>query len=118
MNKRIIALIGVSIFAITLAIVIGISLTGEALMIALGIAIGVIIGIPVGAVAMTLGLRVQSQSSPNTQLTLTPKQADQLMRALERPQTSPGSFSMPAHQERQISMVGGAELVDTFDDSQ
>ncbi|MBN1431044.1 MAG: hypothetical protein JXB07_21930 [Anaerolineae bacterium] len=122
MNKHVIVLIGVSIFAITLAVVIGSRLTGQVLVIALGIALGIVIGIPVGALTMVVGLRSRSQStgveSGATTIVLTDQQTDLLIRALERPQTSPDSFTLPPRQDRSFSVVGGADLSDTFDDAQ
>lgn len=122
MNRRIIALISISIFAIALAIVIGNRLTGETMVIALGIALGIVIGIPVGALTIMIGARMPGRSSGAeegaTTLVLTSQQADQLLRALERPQTSPDSFALPPRSDRSFSAVGGAELTDLFDDTQ
>jgi len=122
-NKRIIALVGISLFAITLAIVIGSRLTGEAMMIALGIAVGLVVGIPVGVLAITIGQRAQPHSrgaeEASTSLGLTSEQFEQLLRALDRPQqASPDTFTLPPRQNREFSAVGGAELDDTFDDPQ
>ena len=122
-NRRVIVLVGVSLFAITLAIVIGSRLTGEAMMIALGIAVGLVIGIPVGVLAITMGQRAHPHSrgaeEGSTSLGLTSDQLEQLLRALDRPQqASPDTFTLPPRQGREFSAVGGAELDDAFDDPQ
>ena len=120
MNRRMIALVGVLAFAITLAIVIGNRLPGESVTIAFGIAVGIVLGIPAGMLAMTIGLRrahSPETAKGTTTLVMTPQQADRLFRALERPQASPDGFTLPPRQERQFSTVGGADLADTFDES-
>jgi hypothetical protein len=124
MDRRLIVLIGVSIFAIVLAAVIGSRLTGEALLVAFGIALGIVLGIPVGAMAVMIGRRrdrTAGQSSDieegSTTVLLTDQQADRLFRALDRPQASTDAFTLPARQERQFSAVGGADLTDTIDDT-
>ena len=124
MNRHIVVLVGVSIFAITLAIVIGSRLTGEVLLMALGIALGVVLGIPVGAMAVMLGRRKERKVSREsaidegtTAIILTDQQADRLFRALDRPQASSDAFTLPARQERQFSAVGGADLTDEVDDT-
>lgn len=125
MNRHLIILVGVSLFAITLAVVIGGRIEGEVLLIALGIAIGIVLGIPVGAMAVMLGRRGEQSSDHmsgieegSTAVILTDQQADRLFRALDRPQqASADAFTLPSRQERQFSAVGGAELTDTIDDT-
>lgn len=122
MNRRVIVLVGVSIFAVTLAVVIGSRLTGQALLVALGIALGVMLGIPVGAMAVLIGRRRELSAGieeGSTAVILTDQQADRLFRALDRPQqASADAFTLPAaRQERRFSAVGGADLTDTTDDT-
>jgi hypothetical protein len=124
MNRRVIVLVGVSVFAVTLAIVIGSSLTGGTLLVALGIALGVVLGIPVGVMAVLVGIRREQSTGRglyveegSTAVVLTDEQADRLFRALDRPQASTDAFTLPARQGRQFSAVGGADLSDTIDDT-
>ncbi len=124
MNKHLIVLVGVSIFAIALAIVIGSRLTDEALLVTFGIALGIVLGIPVGAMAVLIGLRKEQTvgrasgiDEGSTAVVLTDQQADRLFRALDRPQASADAFTLPPRQERQFSAVGGADLSDVVDDS-
>lgn len=124
MKERMIALIGLSIFAIVLAIVIGTQLTGGALLIAFGIALGIILGIPVGAMAVLVGRRKGPTGQPwsaeegSTMLTLTEEQAERLFKAIDRPQqASADGFTLPSRQGRQFSAVGGADLSDSADDT-
>jgi hypothetical protein len=124
MNWRVIALVGVSIFAVTLAVVIGSRLTGEVLLIALGLAVGIVLGIPVGAMMVLIGRRSQQAAGRasgidegSTAVVLTDEQADRLFMALDRPQqASADAFALPPRQGRQFSAVGGADLTDTVDD--
>ena len=122
MNRRLIVLVGVSLFAITLAVVIGTRLTGEALLIAFGIALGIILGIPVGAMAVLLGRpreqtagQISGVAEGTTLLALTDQQADRLFRVLDRPQAPADAFTLPSRQERRFSAVGGADLTDVDD---
>lgn len=125
MNRRLIVLVGVSIFAVALALVIGSRLTGEALLVALGIALGVILGIPVGVMAVLIGRRGEKAASRasgiddgSTAVVLTDQQVERLFRALDRPQqASADAFTLPSRQERQFSAVGGADLSGTVDDT-
>ena len=117
MSRRIIIWAGVLVFAIGLAAIIGSRLPGETLGVALGIALGIIIGVPIGMLSVLIGQRSrQAQSDSSAALMLTPDQADALLKALERPQVSPESFPLPPRQERQFSVVGGADVPDTPDD--
>ncbi len=124
MDRRLIILVGVSVFAVTLAIVIGSRLTGESLLVALGIALGVLLGIPVGAMAVLIGRRGEQAAGRapgidegSALLALSDQQADRLFRALDRPQASADAFTLPPRQGRQFSAVGGAELSETVDDT-
>lgn len=121
-NRRMIALVGISAFAVALAIVIGTRLTGELLMLALGLALGIVIGIPVGVLTITVGRWPQKRflgtEEGSSSLTLTAEQADQLLTALDRPQqASPDTFTLPPRQNREFSAVGGAEINDDYDAS-
>jgi len=125
MNRHLVVLAGVALFAVTLAIVIGSRLSGEVLLIALGIALGVVLGIPVGAMAVLIGRRGEQTTGRmpgaeegSTLLALTAQQADRLFRALDRPQqASADAFTLSARQERRFSAVGGADLTDAGDDT-
>ncbi len=124
MNRRIIVLVGVAAFAVTLAIVLGSRLSGEALLVVLGIALGVVLGIPVGAMAVLVGRRtgqaegdVPGMAESSSVITLTDEQAELLSRALGRPQASAEGFRLASRQGRQFSAVGGADLADSSDDT-
>jgi len=113
LTPPILALVGVIVLAIALAFLLGNLLVGDASLIALGVALGILIGAPVGAIAYGLGFRrgrssTMAESAPV--ITLTPEQAETLMRALERQQTSPAAFGVSTRQPRQITPVGGADL--------
>lgn len=126
MDKRvIIALVGALAFSITLGIVVGTRLVGQAVAIALGAAVGVTVGVVVGVTAALVILRMgrfrdgvypvwdglEPGETP-TVIALTPEQADVLLRALQRQQASPEAFSMPVGRSREFSAVGGASLPD------
>lgn len=113
LTPPVLVLIGVVVVALALGIGLANLLTGDVSLMALGIALGVLIGVPVGAAAYGLGFRrgqSSNMSESSQSIALTPEQADTLMRALERQQTSPAGFGLAARQPRNITSVGGADL--------
>jgi len=121
LTAPVLILIGVVVMALALGIGLASLLTGEASLIALGVSLGVLIGVPVGAAAYGLGFRRGQSSGINQSsqaITLTPEQAEVLMRTLERQQTSPAGFGITTRQPRQITSVGGADLSSLSGDSE
>ncbi len=114
MNKNFLIPLGVVAFAITLAMVVRDSLSGEAQLVAFGIAIGLIAGVPVGMASMALARRAdrasQAPAPPSTGLSLSPDQTALLLRAIERQQASPSSFGLTAREGRTFTAVGGADV--------
>lgn len=125
MDRRVMVLVGVSVFAVVLAAVIGSRLSGELLLVAFGLAVGIILGIPMGAMVVLIGRRAGQTAGRtsgieegSTAVVLTEQQADRLFRALDRPQqTSADAFTLPPHQGRQFSAVGGAGLSEPADNT-
>ena len=116
LTPRVLGLIGVVIIAAILAFALSGLLTGDAALLTLGMAIGIALGVPLGGIVVWLAYREgvktgSSTRSPN--ITLTHDQSEALMRALERQQTSPGTFGLTTRKTRDISAVGGADL-DSF----
>jgi hypothetical protein len=116
MNKNLLIPLGIFVFAITLAIVLRDSLSGEAALIAVGIAIGLAIGVPAGMLSMTLAGRwnrsVPPPVSQSSGLTLSPEQTELLLKAIERQQASPAGFGLAARETRSFTSVGGANVAD------
>ena len=115
------------VFAIVLAIVIGNRLSLQAMVIALGVAVGVAVGVPVGVLVATLkpghttaprvlsldGQRGDPDLQPGdvpTTIILTADQADALVKVLQRQQARPESFALTPRQQREFTIVGGADL--------
>lgn len=122
MNKNFLIPLGIVVFAITLALILRDSLSGEAALIAVGIAIGLIIGVPVGMLSMNLALRGNRLTPPpisqSDGLTLNPEQTELLLKAIERQQASPAGFGLAARQPRSFTSVGGAGVADVSGDPQ
>jgi hypothetical protein len=126
LNTRWIALVGVTAFAIVLAVILGTHLSGQAAWFAFALAVGVVSGVASGIASSLL---VSGSRQPKKQTTyndpdqvsatipLTPDQADVLVKLLGRPQVQPGSFSLRSPSGRRFSAVGGAELTDEVDSS-
>lgn len=113
MNKNFLIPLGVVAFAVTLAIVMRDSLSGEAQLVAVGIAIGLIVGVPAGMLSMALAGRASRSdqpASPSPSISLSPEQTEMLLKAIERQQASPAGFGLTSRQERTFSAVGGAEV--------
>lgn len=114
MNKNFLIPLGVVAFAVTLAVVMRDSLSGEAQLVAFGIAIGLIVGVPVGMLSMALARRADraghAQASSSTALSLSPDQTELLLRAIERQQASPASFGLTSREGRTFTAVGGADV--------
>lgn len=122
MNKNFLIPLGIVVFAISLALMLRDSLSGEAALIAVGIAIGLAIGVPAGMISMSLSGRGSRTTPPPDQkssgLTLTPDQTELLLKAIERQQASPASFGLAARQPRAFTSVGGAPAADLSGDMQ
>jgi hypothetical protein len=112
MSNRFLISVGVTIFAISLAVLLRDSLTGEARLVAEGIAVGLILGVPVGMLSMGLARRAHRAEYGASAATpvLSAEQTDLLVRALERQQASGMSFDSPSKGERTFEAVGGADL--------
>ena len=120
MKWRIVALIGVAAFAVTLAILTGSALASTgAQAVALGIALGVLVGVPSGVVAALIILRRSGSDATRaslpddmTSVVMPAEQARTLIKMLgSRQQAAPEQFPMTAR-ERRFSSVGGAEFDD------
>jgi hypothetical protein len=120
MKWRIVALVGVAAFAVTLAILTGSALASTgAQAVALGIALGVLVGVPSGVVAALIVLRRAGVDAPRaslpddmTSIVMPAEQARTLIKMLSsRQQAAPEQFPMTAR-ERSFSSVGGAEFDD------
>jgi len=122
MNKNFLVPLGIVVFAISLALMLRDSLTGEAALIAAGIAIGLAIGVPAGMISMSLAARGSRSIPPPISdpgsLTLTPDQTELLLKAIERQQASPAGFGLAARQPRSFTSVGGAPVADMPADAQ
>ncbi len=122
MNKNFLIPLGVVAFAITLAVVLRDSLSGEAQLVAFGIAIGLSVGIPVGMASMALARRAdrtsQTPTPPSTALSLSPDQTELLLRAIERQQASPGGFGLTSREGRTFTAVGGADVASLSNDTE
>jgi hypothetical protein len=86
MNKNFLIPLGIVVFAISLALMLRDSLSGEAALIAAGIAIGLVIGVPAGMLSMSLAGRIGRAAQPPMSqqsggLTLSPEQTELLMKA-------------------------------------
>jgi hypothetical protein len=122
MSKNFLIPLGVVAFAVTLAIMMRDSISGEARLVAAGIAVGLIIGVPVGMWSMALARRAgraDPLAPPSSgALSLSPEQTDMLLRAVEHQQASPHSFGLASRQERTFHAVGGADLLDGAGDTE
>ena len=118
MSGRWIVAGGVLAFAVTLAIVLGNRLIGDAAAIALGVSVGVIVGVPVGVFAALFVLR-----SSAAQPFFPPQRAEHLEESHPisrsgppRQQATPETFAPKPASRREFMAVGGATL-DTDDDT-
>jgi len=123
MNKNFLIPLGIVVFAISLALMLRDSLSGEAALIAVGIAIGLVIGVPVGMFSMRLAGRAGRAIQPpvsqqSAGLILSPEQTELLMKAIERQQASPAGFGLAAREPRSFTSVGGAGVADLPDETQ
>ncbi len=120
MNRRILTIVGVLAFAITLAIVIGTRVTGIATAIGFGVAIGVMVGVPVG-IGMAYAIHrwglfreryaTRDELEPGM-LLLTPDQADALLGNLDQGQERTSASPRPpldrsSRRDREFTVVGG-----------
>lgn len=117
LNTRWIILVGVTAFAITLAVVLGTRLSGQTVWFAFALAIGVVSGVASGvatSLMISSSWQPQKQSEEPNQFSatipLTPDQAEVLVKLLGRPQVKAGSFTLRSTSGRQFSAVGGAEF--------
>lgn len=122
MNTRFLIPLGVIAFAVTLAIVLRDSVSGEARLLVTGIALGLIIGVPVGMISMLLAGRARRSeippASPLGGISLSPEQTELLFKAIERQQALPQDFGLTPRQSRTFSAVGGAALPDSTSDGE
>lgn len=139
MNNRLFIAFIVLVFAIALAVTLGLQLSGQAAAIAFGASIGVIVGVPAGLgsayLAQRWGWLPQSPTHMVTSvqqiegLTLTADQAEALYALLERIDSLNVSSANPSHpsvptpvltrppaRQRNISVVGGADLAQSLDE--
>src|SRR5688572_17107582 len=138
-NRHFIGLV-ILVFAIALAIVLGMQLTGQAAVIVFGAAVGVIIGVPAGLVSAYLVHRlgwfptqppaqqIDFQGLEAGALMLTAEQAETLYALIQRldalnaatpaPTSSQNVpvLTRPPARQRDISVVGGADLTQSLDD--
>lgn len=117
LNTRWIALVGVTAFAIVLAVVLGTRLSGEAVWFAFAMAVGVVSGVASSIATSMLISESRQSPSPRSDpeqtsatIPLTQEQADVLVKLLGRPQVPPGSFTLRSPSGRRFSTVGGADL--------
>lgn len=122
LNTRWIVLIGVTAFAVVLAVILGTRLSGQVAWFAFALAVGVVSGVASGIAASTLitGNRPSPTSrrdpeQPSATILLTPDQADVLVKLLGRSQSQPGSFPLRTSGGRRFSTVGGADFTDEPD---
>lgn len=111
MNKGWLLPLGVLTFAITLAIMLRDSLTGDARLIAIGVILGLIVGVPAGMLSMMVASKMHlrapaSRISPD----LGAPSPDQAETVFSRQEASADQFGLPSHRERRFSAVGGADL--------
>jgi hypothetical protein len=144
MNNRWIVIAGVMVFALALAYILGTRLAGQAAAIAFGAAVGVIVGVPLGVGTAYIMLRrgISAGQMPVSQainltwddlpegtMILTLEQSEALIALLQQPQvvvqpsatsTAPLSpndvLARPARRDRDISVVGGADLSQSLDE--
>jgi|GEM_PF-2598543 len=144
MNNRVIALVGIMVFAIGMAFVLGSRLVGQAAAIAFGSAVGVIVGVPLGIGTAYILLRrylaagrmansetvnLKWDDLPNGTMILTPEQSEALLLLLQQTQAviqapetptvplSPNDvLTRPPRRDRDISVVGGADLTQSLDE--
>jgi len=125
LNRRILMVIGLFAFTITLAIVIGTRLTGIAAAVGFGVAVGVSVGVPVG-VGMAYAIHRWGLFPPNQDRTaswdgvepgmllLTPDQADALLGTLDQQPRGSASPRPPldrsGRRDREFTVVGGGGL--------
>jgi hypothetical protein len=124
MNRRVLTVVALLAFMITLAIVIGTRLTGIAAALGFGIAVGVSAGVPVGVV-MAYAIHRWGWFPPDKDryatwddiepgmLLLTPEQADALLGNLERPRSSVAPrppLDRSGRRDREFTVVGGGGL--------
>jgi hypothetical protein len=123
-NKRLLAAIAVFGFVVALAVMLAMRLSETAAAIALGVALGVMIGVPVGVVTALVVIRrgwftreesQQSALEPGM-LLLTPEQSEALLAGLQRPQASPAEVLPRPALKRDFTVVGGADLSQSFDE--
>ena len=122
MNKSFLIPLGIVVFALSLAIALRDSLSGDAALIAVGVAIGLAVGVPAGMLAMgAANRRSQPAQPPVVQpggVTLSPEQTELLLKAIERQQASPASFGVTSREARTFTSVGGASVADLPGDAQ
>lgn len=125
-NKRFFAAIAVFGFVIALAVMLAARLSEAAAMVALGVALGVIIGVPVGVGTAFMIIRrgwfvredrQQAALEPGM-LLLSPEQAEALLAGLQRPQASPTEVLPRPALKRDFTVVGGADLAQSFDENE
>jgi hypothetical protein len=113
MNNKTLIPVGVVVFAISLAILMRDSLSGETRLIAAGMAVGLIVGVPIGMLSMALAERARRAgrvAPPQSALSLSEQQTDRLARAIEPRQAAPESFGLAARPDRTFEAIGGADL--------
>ena len=130
MSRRILIVVVLLAFVVTLAAVIGTRLSGIAAAIGFGVALGVSVGVPVGVgMAYAIhrwGLFPPEQAHYATwdevepgMLLLTPDQADALLGNLDRPRSSVSPrppLDRSGRRDREFTVVGGGGLDSSPDD--